>query len=202
MERLLTKDELERQLEAKRSDIDARVDALKSELTTAGDDARQFFVEEPLKVAGGIVGLGLIVGLVIVGGRSRRRKRRLSRSHRSMIERYAEALAKDVRHRMRRGADEESAFRAAFRNHMPLIVLEAERDVEEEVQKGMVRETLDLALKTALGFMVKVLIDRLSDQFDVEGRVDRMVTGVMGPSPATKPAEPKAGPPSTESQLG
>lgn len=202
MERLLTKAELEQQLNGKRADIDARVDALKSEFTSAGDDARRFFVEQPLKVAGGVVAAGVIVGLLVAGGRSRRSNRRGRKSHRELIERYADLLAKDVRRRLRRGADEDSALRAAFKNRMPLIVMEAESQPHDEDTKGIVREVLDLALKTALGFMVKVLVDRLAEQVDVEGQVDRMVTGMMGSAPSADADSLQAEPPASEPHLG
>lgn len=177
MERLLNKRDLELQLEGKRADIDARIDALKNEIEGAGTDARRYLIEQPLKVVGGVLIAGVAVGLLMAGRKKRKSKRQLRKSHRALVERYAEALVQDVRFRLRRGDDEEKALRAAFRDRVPLIVVEGETDAE--VRHGMVREGLDLALKTALGFAVKVLVDRLTAQFDLEGQIDRLVSSVM-----------------------
>lgn len=185
MERLLTKHDLERQLEGKRADIDARIDALKTEIEDAGNDARRYLVEQPLKVAAGVLAAGVVIGLLFAGKRRRKSKRQLRESHRHLIERYADALVQDVRVRLHRGDDEEKALRAAFKDRMPLIVVEGE--TEAEARRGMIREGVDLALKTALGFAVKVLVDRLSEELDVEGQIDRMVSGMMGSAAADGP---------------
>ncbi len=197
MERLLTKKDLERQLEGKRADIDARIDALKTELETAGDDARKYFVEQPMKVAAGVIAAGVVIGLAYAGNRKRKRKRHLRKSHRRLVEKYADSLVNDVRYRLKRGDDEEKALRAAFRSRMPLIVVEGESEAEE--RRGMVREGVDLALKTALGFMVKVLVDRLSEQLDVEGRIERMVAGMV---PATPPGGTAPQAPTPDERVG
>ena len=46
MERLLTKQEIEAELERKRAGIDARIDAIKDEVQTASDDVRRTLIEK------------------------------------------------------------------------------------------------------------------------------------------------------------
>lgn len=197
MERLLNKRDLELQLEGKRADIDARIDALKNEIQDAGTDARRYLIEQPLKVVGGVLLAGVVVGLLMAGRKKRRSKRQLRKSHRALVERYADALVQDVRFRLRRGDDEEKALRAAFRDRVPLIVVES--DSETEVKHGMVREGLDLALKTALGFAVKVLVDRLSAEFDLEGQIDRLVADIM---PSHDGSDRSAAAPTPDERVG
>ncbi|MFW5955321.1 MAG: hypothetical protein ACOCSK_01095 [Rhodothermales bacterium] len=176
MERLLNKKELEQQIEAKKADIDARIDALKHEVEEAGQDARRYIIRKPLYVAGGVLAAGLVIALLVSGAKRRKGRRQLKRSHRAIIDRYVDALVQDVRFRMTHGADGESAVRSAMESRTPLIIVENEA---AEGSRGIFRDTADFALKTALGFAGKVLIDRITEKVDLEGQVDRLVESIL-----------------------
>lgn len=198
MERLLNKRDLELQVQGKRADIEARIDALKDEVEMATEDAKAFVIREPLKILAGIAVTGVIIGVVVTGKRRRKARRRLKHSHRAIVERYVDALVDDVRVQIAKGRDAERALRSAFKDRIPLVVMEDE-SFEAEA-KGIVRETLDFALKTALGFAVKMLSDRIADRIDIDAQIDRLVHSVVPagdppPAPPAPPAPPPTAPP-------
>lgn len=174
---MLTKAELEAQLKAKEEDIQARVDALRNEVESAGDDARQFVITKPQLIAGGALVGGLLIGWYLTGRSRRKRERRMARSHNALVERYMHALSGVVRLELANGKNLDDAIHGAMRNHLPLIVVEPGAG-EDPANGGIIRDTFSFFLKTALGFASKVLMDEIQSRLHLEEQIAGFLGGV------------------------
>lgn len=177
MERLLTKQEIEAELERKRAGIDARIDAIKDEVQSASDDVRRALVEKPAKVATGALAVGGAVTLFILLRRRRKRNARLERSHRVLIERYMDTLVEEVRRQRVKGKDDAEALQRAFKGRLPLIVVESDRP--ESKTSSITRDAISFTLNTALGFFVKVLMDKVAARMELDEQVDRFMQSII-----------------------
>lgn len=177
MERLLNKQEIESELERKKDGIEARIEAIKDEVQSAGDEARRMLVEKPAKVAMGALAIGGAAALLIILKRRRKRYARLERSHRTLIEHYMDALVDDVQRQRAKGRDDAEALHRAFKGRLPLIVVEDDR--AESKTSSISRDAISFTLNTALGFFVKVLMDKVANRMELDEQVDRFVQSIM-----------------------
>lgn len=185
MERKLTKAELEAQLSGKQADIEARLDALKDEMTSAGEDVQKFVVSRPQMIAGGALVAGLVLGWYITGRRRRRRKRVMARSHNALVEHYMDALSGVVRMELSSGKNIDEAIRMAMANHLPLIIVEPGDMADREESGGVVKDTFSFLLKTALGFASKVLIDQVQARLNLDQQIEGFLGSISGPPEPT-----------------
>lgn len=153
--RRLTKEEVAQQLDKRSASINLRLDALQGEVATAGEAVREAVFRNPLLSVGGMLVAGLVVGL-IVG----KRRDRLGETHAALLERYLDVVGEEVRRAVRRGRDADEAVREALQGRAPVIVYEA-----PERSEGFIKQSLDLVLKTAMGFAVKAALDTASNRF-------------------------------------
>jgi hypothetical protein len=179
MERMLTKAELEAQLKAKEEDIQARVDALKNEVESAGEDAKRFVVTRPQMIAGGALVGGLLIGWYLTGRSRRKREKRMARSHNALVERYMHALSGVVRMELSNGKDIDAAIHDAMRNHLPLIVVEQGAG-EDRAGGGIIRDSISFLLQTALGFASKVLMDEIQARLHLDEQIAGFIGGMTG----------------------
>ncbi len=173
----LTEQELELELGRKSTDIDRRIQALEQEVSTTGTAIKSRFKdlrrEKPLLLLGGTVATGLAIGPLFSG----RHKRKRRRSHRKLIDQYVDVLAREVRHAAGKGKEADAAVRLALEDRVPLILY---REEQAESKQGFLREVVDLALKTALGFAVKNALDIMASEVNLEERL-RVSMGDDGP---------------------
>lgn len=125
--------------------IERHVTALQDEVTTLVPALGHSVMRHPLVKVGGALAAGLVVGLIVGGRRSGRRET----EHRVLMAQYVEGVAEEARRRIRRGQDPAEAVRKALDGRAPVIIYETEPASEH---MGFFRRTLDIALRSALGF--------------------------------------------------
>ena len=113
-----TKSEVEAKLHGTSEAIESRLAAIQEEVSTTGTALRNYLRQHPLASVGGSLLVGLLIGWWLMG----RGRRRLSRSHRRLLENYIDALREEVRDTVADGAEVGEAVQAALRNRAPLIV--------------------------------------------------------------------------------
>ncbi len=164
------KEDVERQLREAAGQVEARVAALQEEVATIGPALRKALFEHPLFSVGGALLAGLAVGLLF-GGRKRPADPFGGQaSHRALVEGYLDAVMAEARHRLAQGAEAGEAVREALADRVPLIVYEPG---EAAGRSGsLLRQVLDVTLKTALGFGIKVGFDFLTKSIDLPDFLD------------------------------
>ena len=164
-----TSAELRARLEERTRSVQNHVAALQHELTTvsdvtvAGRPLPDLIREQPLVYAGLSLAGGLAVGL-LSGFRARRRRRPLMDERSEVLRLYTSYLLDEAAARVARGSDPDEALEKTIRKRPPLIYYAP----PEPPGQSAMRETLDVALKTALGFAVKVALDRLAQRYTNE----------------------------------
>lgn len=157
--------EVEAALQAKAQEIEADLEALQEEVRQLGLSLREALWNHPLVSVGGSLVAGLLVGWVL-GGVGRRRRQRLSKTHRALVSAYVEALVAEARKAMRRGRDPVQAIRKALEERVPLIIVQ-ENDSASE--KGVLRSiggaVLGLVGSAVSIALSRVLADALLDAF-------------------------------------
>jgi ElaB/YqjD/DUF883 family membrane-anchored ribosome-binding protein len=157
-----SKAELEAQLQSKTEAISARMDALREEVEDTPSSLWEEMKKRPLVSLGGALAVGLLVGLWIAG----RRKRRLKRSHKALIEQYIDALRSEVRHAVAGGADVDTAVQQALQQRVPLIVYTPEG--KESASPGWLRNLFDIVFDTSLALFVREGLNALLGGLDLE----------------------------------
>lgn len=159
-----TKAEVEAKLHGTSEAIRGRLDAIQEEISTTGpvvrDWIRDRLREHPLASVGGSLLAGLLVGWLVSG----RRKRRLTRAHRRLVENYVDAMRDEVRAAVADGAEVGEAVQEAFRNRTPLIVYG-----ENDTSGGFLRQTFDLALSAALPLFVRSMLAGFVEPSELNG---------------------------------
>ena len=158
-----SKNELEAQLAAQKGAIRQRLDALEGELASTPAAIRSRIAESPWIGIAAVAAVGAVVGLMI----SRSRRRRIDSAHEHLVEQYIDAVGDDVRRRIKRGREPEEAVRSALEKRTPVIFYSPPAK-EDKKHRSFFREFGDLALKTALGFVVKSAVDLFTASFSVE----------------------------------
>jgi hypothetical protein len=164
MERKLTKQEVEAQLQAKTDTIHRRIDALEHEVATTGDDLRAAVLTNPWVILGGALAAGLFVGYWLIGRKQRKLSLKSGRAQKALVDTYIDTVAAHARHAVHAGKEAGAAVREALRDRVPLIVYAPEDETAKEM--GFIRGTLDTAFKAALGLAVKSAFDRLYHEVD------------------------------------
>lgn len=160
----LTPDDLRKQLAEREVRMNRRVDAIKSEVLTTGDDVQRAVFGHPLVSVGGSLLAGLAIGLLV--GKRKRAPEGLEKAlqylpgeQRKLAEAYAKAVEQAARRAVKRGEDAGDAVRAFLGSHAPpVIVSEGGKTMADG---NVFKQSLDTALKTALGFLVKAAIDQV-----------------------------------------
>lgn len=188
MEKVLDKEQVLAQLEAKSEEISRRLDAIQSEVATTGQALRDAIFSNPLVSVGGSITAGLLVGLLFGGSkkeRGGRKKKGAEQRVKILVDEYVNAVAEEVRKTSRKGVSTEDAVRHALRDRVPVIFYEAPR--EEQGKQGVLSEAFELAYKTALGFAVKVGIDFVTARLHLDS-----LTGKLQASEGVDAAAPVA----------
>ncbi|HLA63531.1 MAG TPA: hypothetical protein VK610_03840 [Rhodothermales bacterium] len=161
-EEVLTTDEIRERIAARETGIREHLAGLKNELTvlddvTVGGKPLLGHVRaHPMRALAYAAAAGAVVG-VLSGLLSRMRRDDDGTEEEQTIRLLTSALLDDAADRVARGASVADGLRRAARNHAPTVYY-----APGPVTKGPVREAMDLALKSALGFGVKMGMDMLS----------------------------------------
>ena len=148
----------------KNKHIEGHLEALQEEVTTIAPSIGKAIFEHPLVSVGGALVAGLAVGLIFGRGRKRAKPDlTLKGTHRVLVERYLDALINETRYRVAKGAEAGEAVRAALADRVPLIVYEG----DGEKRPGVLSQTFDMIIKTALGFGVKLALDYVTSNMDI-----------------------------------
>ncbi len=166
----LTQHQLRAELETRKTLLDYHLSGLQSEMTVAdvnvgGRPVLDYVREQPLLAAGVAVGVGVVAGLV-TGLLGREAPEELS-DRDLLMSAYLEDLLDDAGSRVRRGDDSDAALRHALRRRAPVVVLEA----EEEPVKERASSIFSVLVNTALGFGVKLAMDRVAQQLTGEDEI-------------------------------
>lgn len=177
----LTQHQLRAELEARKSLLDQHLSGLQSELTLAdvnvgGRPMLDYVREKPLLAAGVAAGVGLLAG-VLSSLRSRPEPEEPS-DYTLWMNAYLDDLIEEGGFRVQRGDDSETALRKALRSRAPVIVLEGEASPKEQASG-----TVSLLLNTALGFGVKLALDRMAQRLTGEEEIVDAVTEPDGVEP-------------------
>ncbi|MEX1055277.1 MAG: hypothetical protein WED81_04575 [Rhodothermales bacterium] len=156
--------DLENELSLRKHAIKQRLDTLQGEISTAPAAIRSKITKNPWLGVAAVTGAGLLVGLMLA---RLRRKAHTAPAHQQLVEQYIAAVGSEVQRRVKRGKDPAEAVRSALEHRVPIIVYTPGREDREE-KRGFVGQAGDLALKTALGFVIKTAIDLFSASFSVE----------------------------------
>lgn len=162
-----TRQEVERELEAKKDSIQRRIDDIEDEIVTLPAAIKAAIAKHPVVGIAGAVAAGLAIGFLFT-----RRKKTGTKTppfHQRLVEQYIDAVGDDVRRRVRKGRSPEQAVRESLEDRAPLIIY-APRQVQQEEResRGFFYRAGDIALKTALGFAVKTVVDVLTASLNVK----------------------------------
>lgn len=147
----------------KNQHIEGHLEALQEEVTTIAPSIGKAIFENPLVSVGGALVAGLVVGLLFGGRKRPKPDLSLKGTHRVLVERYLDALIDETRYRMAKGAEAGEAVRAALADRVPLIVYEG----DAEKRTGVLSQTFDMVVKTALGFGVKLALDYITSNMEI-----------------------------------
>jgi hypothetical protein len=157
------KEAVERRLQMKNKHIEGHLEALQEEVTTIAPSIGKAIFEHPLVSVGGALVAGLAVGLIFGGRKRAKPDLTLKGTHRVLVERYLDALIKETRYRVAKGAEAGEAVHAALADRVPLIVYEG----DSEKRPGVLSQSFDMIVKTALGFGVKLALDYITSIIDI-----------------------------------
>ncbi len=164
-----SKADIEARLQGTTDAITARLNALQGEMTETGTSLWDLIRQNPLLGVGGALLLGLLLVLWLRG----RRKKRLKRSHRKLLDRYIAALRDEVRTSVAQGEDVGVAVQDALQGRAPLIVYTQGPDAGGASEPGLLRKSFDTVTDTALALIARELLgDFLFDGTDAPVHTD------------------------------
>lgn len=161
-----SRSELQRQLADRRESIDRRIDVLEDEIVSAPEAIKSSLAKHPVVGLTGAIAAGVAVGLIF--GARKKHKSRTAPFHQRLVEQYIDAVGDDVRRRTRRGKDAAEAVRESLRDRAPVIVYSPRTSEPGGDELGFFGRIGDIALKTALGFVVKSAIDFFTASINVK----------------------------------
>src|SRR5690625_7903005 len=88
-----------------------------------------------------------------------------------------DTLVEEVRRQRVKGKDDAEALQRAFKGRLPLIVVESDRP--ESKTSSITRDAISFTLNTALGFFVKVLMDKVAARMVIDEQVDRFMQSII-----------------------
>lgn len=136
MEKPRTKAEVEALLARTDASIARRLDTLKSEVGTTGDQVKKVF-RHPLLAVGATLAGGFLVGRLLGGKRGRKGK---GGGENTLTRDFYEVVAKDAERLMSRGMTPREAVREALRRRPPLVL-----NGSAEEPEGLFRSLLSTA---------------------------------------------------------
>ncbi len=157
-----SKAEIEARLQGKTEAISERMQVLRDEVEDTPTSLWEEMKKRPLLSAGGALAVGLLIGFWVAG----RRKRRLSRSHKALIERYIDALRDEVNHAVAGGEDVDTAVKQALQQRTPLIVYTPNGQARSS--PGWFRNLFDIVFDTSLALFVREGLNALLGGMDLE----------------------------------
>lgn len=158
----LTQHELRTELKARKDRLEQHLAGLQSEMTIAdlnvsGRPILDYVRERPLLAAGVAAGVGLLAG--VASGLRARPEPEPPSDHDLWMSAYLDDLIEESSFRVRNGEDAATALRKALRKRAPVVVLEA-----EPTPQAQARGTVSMLLNTAVGFGVKLALDRVAQR--------------------------------------
>lgn len=160
--------DVERQLADRRASIERRIDSLEDEIVSTPAAIKSSISKHPIVGIAGAVAAGLAVGL-LVSLRKKRSGTRVAPLHQRLVEQYIDAVGDEVKRKTRRGKSAADAVRESLRDRSPLIVYSPRTsDPEEGERPGFLSQVGDVALKTALAFAVKTVIDVVTASLNIK----------------------------------
>ena len=146
------------------------LEGLKNEVTVAdvnvgGRPVLDYVRDEPLLAVGIAAGVGLFAGLVT--GLMGRETPEEPGEHDLLMSAYLDDLMDDAGSRVRRGEESQVALRKALRRRAPVVVLES----PEQPVKERTASIFGAMVNTALGFGVKLAMDRIAQELTGEDEI-------------------------------
>ena len=168
----LTADQVRQRLIARERDIQYHLDALKHEAASVLDDVNidgrpvmDRIRERPKDAILAAAAAGALVG-VLFGVRARAKRRTEPEDHIDFIKARLSVAVEEAALRVSRGAEVEDAVRASM-DDVPVAYGDAAA-VAHQTQSSM-REVVDVAVKTAVGFGIKAIMDAVVHKYAGEG---------------------------------
>ena len=153
-----TKEDLARELDKKREQIEQRLASLQEEVTSVGPSIRKAVFKHPLVGVGGALLAGLVVGLLVGGKRRSKKAYGAGADHRALVDHYVGAVVDEARHRIMEGQDVDGAVRDALNERVPLIVYEVP---EGDHKPGVVGQLMGLVLRQVVPLGIQMGVDLL-----------------------------------------
>lgn len=151
-----TKEMLQAALAAREDSLSRRVDGIKSEANALPAVIRSNIYSNPIVSVGGSLLAGAVTGLLL-GGIGKGGKKTAAEHHRALTNSYVEAIARDARTLVGKGEDVADAIHKTLGKRMPLVIVEGSAG---QTAQGVFASSLDVLLKTAIGFGAKILMDK------------------------------------------
>lgn len=175
---MLSAEDIRARLVARERDMKFRIDALKREVLTVGEDVtvsgRPLFDivrGDPLRTAAVVGGSGVVVGLLL--GLWARRRRRVEPDHGlNAVRARIASLVDEAAEHVARGTSAEDAIRRTTRQ-FPVYTPSSPSSsagVAASQAKSSIRQAVDLAVKSAVGFALKAATDQLTQK--LTGKTD------------------------------
>ncbi len=152
-----TKEMLQAALAAREDSLLRRVDGIKAEARELPAVVRARIYANPLVSVGGSLLAGALTGLLLGGVGKGNKKKTAAQHHRDLTTSYVDAIARDARTLVGKGEDVSEAIRKTLGNRTPLVIVEGG---PQHTSHGFLSSSLDILLKTAIGFGAKIMIDK------------------------------------------
>lgn len=181
----LTQHELRAELAARKERLNHHLTGLQSEMTLAdlnvsGRPLLDYVRDQPLLAVGVAAGVGLLAG--VVSGLVARPEPEPPSDRDLWMTAYLEDVIEEGGFRVRGGEDSETALRKVLRKRAPVVVLEA-----EATPVAQARGTVSMLLNTALGFGVKLALDRVALQLTGDDEIVHAMGEASEPEPVVYP---------------
>ncbi len=174
--KMLTPDDIRARLVARERDMKFRIEALKREVMTVGEDitfeGRPLFDVvrgAPMQAAAIVGGSGVFVG-VVLGLWARRRKRSEPDFGALAVRARVASMIDEAADHVRRGRSSDDAIRRATESFPVYTPSTSSGSAAAQQAKSSVRQAVDLAVKSAIGFAIKAGTDQLTQK--LTGKTD------------------------------
>lgn len=170
MESKANKADVESRLHETAEAMSERMASIQDEVSSTGVSIRDWIVRNPVKSVGGMLIMGLGLGLLFGGSRSRRRQ-----NHAKLIDAYLDALRDEVTAAVDEGEEPGPAVEKALRDRVPLVVFtgDGRRGGERSGWGGgFLREGVKTLLSTGASILAREVIESLLANVDVDQIVD------------------------------
>lgn len=169
MNRQLTRDEVEAELRARASSIEARLDSLEDEAQSVGQSVLRYIYERPFVSIGGALAAGLLLGYLFGGRRGAREVFDIAKANAPLVGRYAETVARDIRYLVEdEGLGVEEATRQVLGENAPLVAFGEEKDKSDSALKALFFTIANTALGIAVRLGTEALLGGLEEDVHAE----------------------------------